>query len=217
MMNDAIKIQLSAFVDGELPENESELLVRRLGQDIALRHQVAGYMQLGRLLRGERELARMSQLRGRIAAALGEDIPAEVPAVEFVPSRFFRPVAGVAIAASVAVAALIGLRTVGGNNEAEFAAGNAEFAAVAIDDSSMYTEQLSSEFVTDGPSDMLMKYYLHHEERSAGSGANILTRLVTLELREGKLVQIEPRVDDSPDDAFAAGESSSDSAPATGN
>jgi len=216
-MNDAIKIQLSAFVDGELPENESELLVRRLGQDVVLRQQVAEYLRLGRLIRGERELAGMSRLRGRIAAALGEDIPAEVPVAEFVPSRFFRPVAGVAIAASVAVAALVGLRTVGGIDEAEFAASNTEFAAVAIDDSSMYTEQLSSEFVTDGPSDMLMNYYLHHEERSAGSGANILTRLVTLELREGKLVEIEPRVNDNPGDAFAPDETSSNSAQDTGN
>ena len=39
-MNDALKIQISAFVDGELPENESELLLRRLSQDIALRQQV---------------------------------------------------------------------------------------------------------------------------------------------------------------------------------
>jgi len=36
-MNEAIKMQLSAFVDGELPENESELLLRRLSQDAELR------------------------------------------------------------------------------------------------------------------------------------------------------------------------------------
>ncbi len=216
-MNDAIKIQLSAFVDGELPENESELLVRRLGQDVVLRQQVAEYLQLGRLLRGDRELAGMSQLRGRIAAALGEDIPAEVSVAKFVPSRFFRPVAGVAIAASVAVAALIGLRTVGGIVGGVFAAGNAEFAAVAIDDWSMVTDQLSREFVTDGPSDMLMNYYRHHEERSAGSGANILTRLVTLELREGKLVKIEPRVNDNPGNVFAPDEMSKNAAEDTGN
>jgi hypothetical protein len=104
-----------------------------------------------------------------------------------------RPVAGVAIAASVAVMALIGLRQVGGGLEGEFADGSADFAAVAIDDASMYTEQLSNEFVTDGPSDRVTQYYRRHEERSPGSGANILTRLVTLELREGELVEIEPR------------------------
>lgn len=216
-MNDAIKIQISAFVDGELPENESELLVRRLGQDVVLRQQVAEYLQLGRLIRGDRELAGMSRLRGRIAAALGEDIPEEVPVAKFVPARFFRPVAGVAIAASVAVAALVGLRTVGGINETELAAGVTEFSAVAIDDSSMYTEQLSSEFVTTGPSDMLMKYYLRHEERTAGSGANILTRLVTLELREGELVEFKPPVNDNSGNAAAPDAMSNDAAEVKGN
>jgi len=31
-MNEAIRMQVSAFVDGELPENEADLLVRRLSQ-----------------------------------------------------------------------------------------------------------------------------------------------------------------------------------------
>jgi len=216
-MNDAIKIQLSAFVDGELPENESELLVRRLGQDVVLRQQVAEYIQLGRLIRGDQELAGMSQLRGRIAAALGADLPAEVPVADFVPSRFFRPVAGVAVAAFVAVAALIGLRTVGSIDEAEFAAGNAEFAAVAIDDSSMYTEQLSSEFVSESPSDMLMQYYLQHEERSGGGGANILTRLVALELREGELVKIEPQLRNTVENKASADEIPDSSAEVSGH
>ena len=41
-MNDAIRMQLSAFVDGELPENEAEMLVRRMSQDVELRQEVAG-------------------------------------------------------------------------------------------------------------------------------------------------------------------------------
>ena len=36
-MNDGIKMQISAFVDGELPDNEAELLLRRLSQDLDLR------------------------------------------------------------------------------------------------------------------------------------------------------------------------------------
>jgi hypothetical protein len=192
-MNDAIRLQLSAFVDGELPDNESELLLRRLSQDAALRQQVAEYMQLGRLIRGDREPAGISQLRGRISAALGEEVVREVEVAKFVPARLFRPVAGVAIAASVAVAALVGLRQVSISDDASLNAGSENFAAVAIDDSSMYTELLSDEFVSDRPSDMLAQFYLHHGER-AGNGANIVTRLVTLELREGELQEIEPRL-----------------------
>ncbi len=192
-MNDAIKNQLSAFIDGELPQNESELLLRRLSQDGSLRQQAEEYLRIGRVLRGERELPGMAELRAGVAAAIGGETIPVAPVKEFVPSRFMRPVAGIAIAASVAVVALIGLRQIGGGDESEFANGAADFAAVAIDDASMYTEQLSSEFVTTGPSNMVTQYYRHHEERSSGRGANILTRLVTLELREGELVEIAPR------------------------
>ena len=41
-MNDAIKMQISAFVDGELPDNECELLLRRLSHDAELRQQAQG-------------------------------------------------------------------------------------------------------------------------------------------------------------------------------
>ena len=51
-MNEAIRMQLSAFVDGELPENEAEMLLRRLSQDVELRQQVAEFMAIGRALRG---------------------------------------------------------------------------------------------------------------------------------------------------------------------
>ena len=50
-MNDAIRMQLSAFVDGELPENEAEMLLRRMSQDVQSRKEVAEYIALGRLIR----------------------------------------------------------------------------------------------------------------------------------------------------------------------
>ena len=210
-MNDAIKLQISAFIDGELPENESELLLRRLGQDSALRQQVEEYLAIGRTLRGERDVPGMGELRGRINSGLGVEPLPEAQVETFVPSRFMRPVAGVAIAASVAVVALIGLRQVGGIDEGDFEDVSAEFAAVAIDDSSMYTEQLSTEFVTAGPSDMVAQYYRQHEERSSGTGANILTRLVTLELREGELVEIEPQPIEQTQDTDSSDAASSES------
>ena len=73
-MNDAIKMQISAFVDGELPENEAELLLRRLSHDHELRQVAASYLAMGRLLRGEHSLVGMERLRARIAAEL-EDRP----------------------------------------------------------------------------------------------------------------------------------------------
>jgi hypothetical protein len=64
---------------------------------------------------------------------------------------------------------------------------------------------------------MLTQYYLSHGATSADLGANgILTRLVTLELREGELVEVvaQPtgpeRPSRAPDDTDPPGEDGSD-------
>lgn len=111
-MNEAIRMQVSAFVDGELPENEAELLVRRLSQDAVLRQQVAEYLAIGRIMRGEYSAQGSDVLRERIAAELDErpmqDTADSVVSVK--SSRYVRPLAGFAIAASVALVAIFGLR-----------------------------------------------------------------------------------------------------------
>lgn len=117
-MNDAIRMQISAFVDGELPDNESELLLRRLTQDPVLRAEAANYLAIGRVMRGQRVLPGMNELRGRIAAAIdNNEEQADFDAIEPVDRRLLRPVAGFAIAATVAVAALLGLQQINSTPE----------------------------------------------------------------------------------------------------
>jgi sigma-E factor negative regulatory protein RseA len=200
-MSDALKMQISAFVDGELPENESELLLRRLSQDAALRRQVGQYLQIGRLIRREREVPGMNELRKRIAAALGEQ-PSETPAKVEPPSRrLLKPAAGLAIAASVAVVALVGLRQTDLPGAVEVAQPNAVASQAAAAPAAGYTEPLPAEALSARPSDMLTQYYLSHGATSADLGANgILTRLVTLELRGDELVE-SGATDVAPDDA----------------
>ena len=188
-MNDALKMQISAFVDGELPDNESELLLRRLSQDAALRRQVGEYIQIGRLIRGERDVPGMRDLRHRIQAALGEQPEERPAAAEQSPRRLLRPAAGFAIAATVAVAALLGIRQAEVPAGAELADQSAA-ARQATERVAGYTEPLPEEALSSRPGDMLTQYYLSHGATSADLGANgILTRLVTLELREGELVE----------------------------
>jgi anti-sigma factor RsiW len=169
-MNDALKMQISAFVDGELPENESELLIRRLSQDISLRQQVAGYIEIGRLIRQDHDVPGISELRDRIAAALGEE-PIQHPASADVSrSKFTRPAVGAAIAASVAVLALFAVQQVYSPDDS----GNIDsnFAGRTVPD---------SRTVADRPEDELLKQlYLHHNPR-----------LVTWQLWDGSLVEIE--------------------------
>jgi len=121
-MNDAIKMQISAFVDGELPDNESELLLRRLTQDLELRQQAAEYLAMGRALRGHRVVGGIEHLRERIAAALDDtSLQEEFDSIEPVSRRYLRPVAGAAIAAAVALVAIVGLQQVGGFSDVEIA------------------------------------------------------------------------------------------------
>lgn len=110
-MNEALKMQLSAFVDGELPENESELLLRRLSQDAELRQQVSEYLAVGRVMRGEPTITGLDALRDRVAAAIDDgEAPAETLDPAPASSVLTRPIAGLAVAATVALAALFGVQ-----------------------------------------------------------------------------------------------------------
>ncbi len=210
-MNDALRMQVSAFVDGELADNETELLLRRLSQDAALRQLVAQYLAIGRAVRGEREIPGMTDLRGRIAAALGEEQPIEAaPPDRGQRSRWLRPVAGVAIAATVAGLALISLQTQQVDRTVPSP------AAVATDRPAAqgYTEPSPFEAVSTQPaSETLRQYYVRHGETSSDLGPNgILTRFVTLELRRGELVEIEPGATmAAPSESGAADPDASDS------
>lgn len=123
-MNEAIRMQLSAFADGELPENEKELLLRRLSQDGEMRRQVAEYLAIGRAIRGEMQVRGIDTLRDRIAEDIGAIAPEELEDVgpaeaadDVRESGLTRPVVGFAVAAAVALVAVLGLRQMAGVEE----------------------------------------------------------------------------------------------------
>lgn len=189
-MNDAIKMQVSAFVDGELPDNEAELLVRRLSQDVELRQQVADYLAIGRVMRRESGVAGVERLRDRISAEL-DDRPSQDDADRAPtsnPSRLLRPLAGVAIAATVAVVAILGLRQTTGPGEPGV---NEIPAAVAATDVT-YTEPALGD-------DMLRQYRLIHDEISSDFDvSDINARLMTLQLRDAVYFEEVPDGRDVP-------------------
>jgi sigma-E factor negative regulatory protein RseA len=175
-MNDAIKMQISAFVDGELPQNEAELLLRRLCQDRHLRQQAAEYLAMGRIMRGDRTVAGVSMLRERISAALDDkSLQEEFDVIGADRPRYLRPIAGVAIAATVALAALLGLQQLSNVPDVEPMSDSDTVAAAA---EGSYT-------VPEQNDDQLRDYFLRHSATSAYFGVNsINARLVTLQLRE---------------------------------
>ena len=168
-MNEAIKEQLSAYVDGELPENEAELLIRRMSQDAELRQEVANYLAIGRVMRDEIGIAAADRLHERVAAGLGEAHDEAAPTDEAVAAtRSLKPLAGVAIAASVALLAVFALQSTG----VDEATGE---GVATTANSAVPTTTLQEE--------IKQQYLRNHTDTSSQHGANGMgSRLVSLEI-----------------------------------
>jgi negative regulator of sigma E activity len=192
-MNDAIRMQISAFVDGELPDAEADLLLRRMSQDAELRHKAAEYLEIGRALRGESNVKGIDRLLERIASEI-DDKPLvdDVVKPESVPARAMRPLVGVAVAASVAMIAIFGMQITPGIDD-EVTSESAVVAESAEDPGYTVPQQID---------DQLRQYYLSHGASSSELGANGMNaRLVTLRLSEERLSEEEVEDSDEADES----------------
>ena len=201
-MNEAIRMQLSAFVDGELPENEAELLLRRLSQDAELRQQVAEFMAIGRAIRGDVQVSGVDGLRDRVSAAI-DMAPSDTEIVDAVPAddRLIRPLAGFAIAATVALVAIFGLRQIAGVEAI------VEGQQVEADNSTAMTQPPIDDF--------LQQYRMWHAITASESGANsINNRLRPLTPVEFRLEYLGEELVDEPVDVEndTVGETTTDDA-----
>ena len=195
-MNDAIRMQISAFVDGELPDAEADLLLRRMSQDASLRKQAAEFLEIGRAMRGEPGVPGVDRLQERISAALDDkplvddEVVAEVPS-----SRPMRPLLGAAIAASVALLAIVGLQFTPG---------------VGGDTNPVSTDTVAQSDEPVGvtvPDEELRQYYLSHGASSSEFGANGMgARLVSLRLSEEELAEDEVVEEDTADETTTGDE-----------
>jgi negative regulator of sigma E activity len=122
--------QLSAMFDGELSAAECELLARRLTRDDALRAQWSRFSTIGAALRAERGVKLHDRVAIRVQAQISQeasygDVAAAdsvAPSPRAVPAgiaggvtdrwmRLARPVFGAGIAASVAAASILWMRS----------------------------------------------------------------------------------------------------------
>jgi sigma-E factor negative regulatory protein RseA len=110
-MSEQIREQISAFLDGELPSSETELLLKRLTRDAELREGFGRYALVGECVRGGGH-ARLTQgFAARVNRAIDGDSVADDPQPQ--PRRatgWWRPLAGAAVAASVAAVAVVALQ-----------------------------------------------------------------------------------------------------------
>ena len=107
-MSEQIYSQVSAFVDDELVEAESELLIRRLCRDSDVSAKLERYGLIGEAMRGS-AAGFDAGLANRISAALADDDTQDKSRSRKPASgtSFLKPLAGIAVAASVAAAALL--------------------------------------------------------------------------------------------------------------
>src|ERR1700749_1125915 len=101
-MSDQIREQVSAFLDGELPNSESELLLKRLTRDADLRASFGRYALIGETLRGENRVPVSRGFAGRVNRAIdGEPVTAIPQVLRTARGRWWRPVAGAAVGGGV--------------------------------------------------------------------------------------------------------------------
>ena len=110
-MSEQIREQVSAFLDGELPDSETELLLKRLTRDGELRESFGRYALIGEALRGGGSQILTRGFASRVNLAIdGEPVQAVGHVHTARPGRWWRPLAGVTVAAGVATVAIVALQ-----------------------------------------------------------------------------------------------------------
>ncbi|MGA2342899.1 MAG: sigma-E factor negative regulatory protein [Steroidobacteraceae bacterium] len=110
-MSDQIREQVSAFLDGELPDSETELLLKRLTRDAELREGFGRYALIGETLRGASRAPVSRGFAARVNRAIdGEPATAIPQTLRAAQGRWWKPVAGAAVAAGVAAVAVVALQ-----------------------------------------------------------------------------------------------------------
>lgn len=149
----------SAFLDGELSPSELGSTQATLEKHADLRDEVSRYQMIGACLRGERVLTGVDGIAARVSAELAAD-KVHVLAPKRKPRRWLKPVAGGAIAASVAVGAIMVVSQQAINPGAD-AGGSVIAGGSAV-----------PELKEDVAREQLRRYLNEHSEFAARGGVN---------------------------------------------
>ena len=158
-MIDKINDQLSAMLDDELDERECELLLTRMGRDPGLRDVWERYSLIGDCVRGNLPEYIASDMAGRVAAAVARN-EAPLSVLPATRSSRWRPAAGIAIAASVAVLAIVTL----GNPDSSAPEFSSPSVASAAEDSYTVPVINMREQVSAAMRERLNFYQVSHSE-----------------------------------------------------
>jgi sigma-E factor negative regulatory protein RseA len=183
-MNEELDSQLSAMFDDELPAAECELLARRLSRDRVLQARWGRYAAIGAAVRGDVRLGGMVA-RGVSSALASEAVLSDSRAVVVSPigqelPRWWRPLAGVAVAASVATLSILWLQLRPSPATAPLVARGGASSAAAVEAPASYVVPRSLEpRAMMMPSTELANYVVAHSQFSPPvSRGNLLSALM---------------------------------------
>jgi sigma-E factor negative regulatory protein RseA len=165
-MSDSVKEQLSACLDGELADQEMDLLLKRVSRDAELRQSLGRYAVIGEALRGQVRTP-TKDFSDRLMASIESE-----PAIEPVRERrsavsrnkFVRPLSGIAIAASVAIAVLSIQRIAQPPAAESVAPAAAMVAATPSSPEPSYVVPVTTQDVSFVPATRLTNYVVAHSE-----------------------------------------------------
>jgi negative regulator of sigma E activity len=183
-MNEELDSQLSAMFDNELPAAECELLARRLSRDEDLKERWGRYAAIGATIRAEGGVRLNSGLALRVSTAISSEPAVVAEPVRELPKKvasWRTPVAGIALAASVAAAAILFLRFESPAQNGQLAVQSApatsghtfvgqtgdssQLASTSIPDSYVVPKTLPRRSIV--PSTQLANYVVAHSEFSS--------------------------------------------------
>jgi len=167
-MKEKLHEQISALVDDELAGAEHALLSKRLADDASLRSRLSRYQLISDAL--QNHLPRKTDPNFHVAVQLALQ---DEPAVQNVPARMarlFKPMAGIAVAASVAVVAVLSLQSV--RQETPSAAATLATAPLLDEQTSSDAAALLANATPNTFSDVqnLDIYLVNHNEFAANRG-----------------------------------------------
>ena len=110
LVTEKLREQVSALVDGELPDGEHELLLRRFAVERSLRLNWERCHLIGEAVRKDLPAADMRGFADRVMAALADEPVQQAEKAGRFGGMLTRAFAGAAVAATVAVVAIVGLR-----------------------------------------------------------------------------------------------------------
>jgi sigma-E factor negative regulatory protein RseA len=170
-MSEKLNEQLSALVDGELPGAEKEMLLTRLARDPELKRKWRTYHMISASLRNQLPEHTDQNLAERVGGMLEQEPPilAATAAGASRWPRVFKPLAGLAIAASVAVVAVLTMQQLRPSSTTDSTAIVA--SGPVSDPAGGYTRVDSGQRHAGSPTpDYLNQYLVNHNEYAASSG-----------------------------------------------